>query len=64
MPLVLPTQVGQFCMPIHTHDGKFKNTDQTHANSQSFFTNPVETAEEEELRRDAWKWENCLHRSR
>lgn len=46
------------------HDGKFKNTDQTHANSQSFFTNPVETAEEEELRRDAWKWENCLHRTR
>ena len=46
------------------HDGKFKNTDQTHANSQSFFTNPVETVEEEELRRDAWKWENCLHRTR
>lgn len=46
------------------HDQKFQNADQTHPNSKSFFTNPVETVEEEELRRDAWKWENCLHRSR
>ena len=46
------------------HDGKFQNADQTHPNSKSFFTNPLETVEEEVLRQDAWKWENCLHRYR
>ena len=44
------------------HDGKYKNESQNHANTKSFFTDPTETVEEVEVRRDAWKWENCLHR--
>ena len=45
------------------HDGKFKTDTQKHPNTKSFFSDPTETVEEEEVRRDAWKWENCLHRS-
>ncbi len=45
------------------HDGKYKNETQKHANTKSFFTDPTKTVEEEEARRDAWKWENCLHRT-
>lgn len=43
------------------HDGKFKNDKQLHADSKSFFGVAQKGATEEELRRDAWKWENCLH---
>jgi Subtilase family len=32
-----------------------------HAASKSFFGKNRPTVTEEELRRDAWKWENCLH---
>lgn len=32
-----------------------------HAISKSFFGKDRPTVTEEELRRDAWKWENCLH---
>jgi hypothetical protein len=32
-----------------------------HAASKSFFGKKRPTVTEEELRRDAWKWENCLH---
>jgi hypothetical protein len=46
------------------HDGKFRDDDQLHANTASFFSKPGGTGEEEELRRDAWKWENCLHAQR
>lgn len=46
------------------HDGKFNKNEQRHPNTKSFFTDPTETVEEDEVRRDAWKWENCLHRSR
>lgn len=46
------------------HDGKFKNDTQKHPNTKPFFTDPTETVDEEEVRRDAWKWENCLHRWR
>lgn len=46
------------------HDGKFKAEEQVHANSKSFFGDPGIDAGEDELRRDAWKWENCLHASR
>ncbi|MCK7615003.1 S8 family peptidase [Roseibium sediminicola] len=46
------------------HDGKYKAETQKHPNPKSFFSDPTETVEEEEVRRDAWKWENCLHRSR
>ena len=46
------------------HDGKFKREDQIHPDSRSFFSVVNHGAEEEELRRDAWKWENCLHARR
>jgi hypothetical protein len=33
-----------------------------HANSKSFFTKEQKSFQtEDELRRDAWKWENCVH---
>ena len=46
------------------HDEKFKNDDQVHPNTKSFFGDPGLGAGEDELRRDAWKWENCLHANR
>jgi hypothetical protein len=46
------------------HDSKFKKDDQLHADSKSFFSSIRSGGDEEELRRDAWKWENCLHASR
>jgi hypothetical protein len=46
------------------HDGKFKKDDQLHPNSKSFFGDPGFDAGEDELRRDAWKWENSLHANR
>jgi hypothetical protein len=33
----------------------------THAVSKSFFGKNRPSVTEDELRRDAWKWENCLH---
>jgi hypothetical protein len=46
------------------HDGKFKSGEQLHADSKSFFSSVRTGGDEEELRRDAWKWENCLHATR
>ncbi len=46
------------------HDGKFRDDDQVHPNTKSFFSAPGGSGEEDELRRDAWKWENCLHATR
>jgi subtilisin family serine protease len=43
------------------HDGKFKNDDQKHPNSKSFFKKVGSGTDEADLRRDALKWENCLH---
>jgi len=43
------------------HDGKRKKADQVHADPKSFFGKVQKGLTEEELRRDAWKWENCLH---
>ena len=43
------------------HDGKFSNDKKIHPVSASFFGPSRPGATEEELRRDAWKWENCLH---
>jgi hypothetical protein len=40
---------------------KRKNPDQLHADSKSFFGKAQKGLTEEELRRDNWKWENCLH---
>ena len=46
------------------HDGKFSRDNQIHPDSASFFGSTLPGATEDELRRDAWKWENCLHATR
>ncbi|MCB1839081.1 MAG: S8 family peptidase [Alphaproteobacteria bacterium] len=43
------------------HDQKFSREDQVYANTKSFFGAANRGMTEEELRRDAWKWENCMH---
>ena len=43
------------------HDQKRKKATQIHADTRSFFGRAQKGLMEEELRRDAWKWENCLH---
>ena len=43
------------------HDQKRKKATQVHADTRSFFGKAQKGLMEEELRRDAWKWENCLH---
>ncbi|MEA2898183.1 MAG: hypothetical protein QOJ84_3798 [Bradyrhizobium sp.] len=43
------------------HDQKRKDPQQAHADSKSFFGKTQSGLMEDELRRDAWKWENCLH---
>ena len=43
------------------HDDKFSRGGQIHPNSTRFFRSSLPGATEDELRRDAWKWENCLH---
>lgn len=45
------------------HDDKFSRFKQVHPNSKPFFRNSMTGATEYELRRDASKWENCLHSS-
>lgn len=43
------------------HDQKRKDLKQVHADSKSFFGKAQSGLFEDELRRDAWKWENALH---
>ena len=43
------------------HDQKRKDPKQAHPDSKGFFGKGAERLIEDELRRDAWKWENCLH---
>ncbi|MBZ0147515.1 MAG: S8 family peptidase, partial [Pseudorhodoplanes sp.] len=43
------------------HDQKRKDPKQIHADTKSFFGKTQSGLMEDELRRDAWKWENCLH---
>ena len=43
------------------HDQKRKKPSQIHTNTKSFFSKTEKGLMEYELRRDAWKWENCLH---
>jgi hypothetical protein len=43
------------------HDQKRKNPKQAHADSKGFFGKAQSGLLEDELRRDAWKWENSLH---
>ncbi|MCY4184986.1 MAG: S8 family peptidase [Rhodobacteraceae bacterium] len=46
------------------HDDKFNRNKQIHPNADAFFGSKVLGATEKELRRYAWKWENCLHATR
>lgn len=46
------------------HDEKFSHEDQVHPDSRRFFTAVGTGGDEEEQRRDAWKWENALHATR
>ena len=43
------------------HDRKRREVGQLHANSKSFFGKSQKNLMTGVLRRDAWKWENCLH---
>ena len=43
------------------HDHKRRKVDQLHPNSKSFFGRAQKDLAVDNLRRDAWKWENCLH---
>ena len=43
------------------HDNKRKKVGQLHANSRSFFGKSQKDLIVGDVRRDAWKWENCLH---
>jgi hypothetical protein len=45
------------------HDQKRKDPKKIHADSKTFFGKTQNGLMEDELRRDAWKWENCLHTS-
>jgi hypothetical protein len=45
------------------HDQKRKDPKQAHADSKGLFGKGQSGLMEDELRRDAWKWENCLHTS-
>ncbi|MEQ1756025.1 MAG: S8 family peptidase [Micropepsaceae bacterium] len=45
------------------HDQKRKDLKQVHADSKGFFGKAQSGLMEDELRRDAWKWENCRHTS-
>lgn len=45
------------------HDQKRKDPKQVYPDSASFFGKTQKGMMEDELRRDAWKWENCLHTS-
>lgn len=46
------------------HSEKFKDDRQTHPNTKPFFGSSPRGSTEDELRRDAMKWENCLHATR
>jgi len=46
------------------NDGKRKSAEKVHADTKSFFSPAALGLTEDELRRDASKWENCLHASR
>jgi hypothetical protein len=43
------------------HDQKRKDAKQAYPDSKGFFGKTQSDLFEDELRRDAWKWENCLH---
>ncbi len=43
------------------HDQKRKDPKQAHPDSKAFFGKTQSGLMEDELRRDTWKWENCVH---
>ena len=43
------------------HSERRKKSSQMHADSKSFFGRTQKDLIQGELRRDAWRWENCLH---
>jgi len=45
------------------HDQKFNRDGQVHPNTKTFFGKHSTGLYEDELRADAWKWENCLNDS-
>jgi len=51
-------------LAFRPHDQRFSRIEQLHPDTKSFFGTPRMGAMEDELRRDAWKWENCLHAER
>ena len=57
------TQAG-LAVTFRPHDNKFSRPNQPHPNSKSYFGSSMTGSTEYELRRDAWKWENCLHSSK
>lgn len=46
---------------LRPHDQKRKDPKQAYADSKGFFGKIQSGLFEDQLRRDAWKWENCLH---
>lgn len=48
-------------LTFRPHDQKFSRENQLHPDTKSFFGTSVNGMTEDELRKDAWKWENCLH---
>ncbi|KCZ93821.1 hypothetical protein HJO_00555 [Hyphomonas johnsonii MHS-2] len=56
------TQAG-LDVSFRPHDQKFSRAGQLHPDTKSFFGKNSAGLFEDEQRRDAWKWENCLHDS-
>jgi len=48
-------------LTFRPHDQRFSREDQVHPDTKSFFGASVKGMTEEELRKDAWKWENTLN---
>lgn len=48
-------------MVFRPDSNKFSRENQVHPDTKPFFGSAPAGATEDELRRDAWKWENCLH---
>ena len=46
------------------HEGRLPRASHKHADSKPFFGSSIPGATEHDLRRKAWKWENCLHASK
>lgn len=56
------TQAG-LDVSFRPHDQKFSRKGQLHPDTKSFFGKSSVGLFEDEQRKDAWKWENCLHDS-